>query len=55
MSALDSDYQGAAVCGVQGNMDNWGGGWSRLTIGVCADKWYHALLPSLCGGYRKVG
>lgn len=50
MSALDSDYMGAAVCGVQGNMDSWGGRWSRLTIGVSADK-YRALLPRLCGGY----
>lgn len=47
MSALDSDYQGIAVCRVQGDMDSWEGGWSRLRNGVSADK-YHVLLPRLC-------
>lgn len=54
MSALDSDYQGVAVCGVQGDVDSRGGGWSRLTIGVSADK-YRALLPRLCEGYCDLG
>lgn len=54
MSAPDSDYQGTAVCRVQGDIDSWGGGWSRLRIGVSADK-YHVLLPRLCEGYCNLG
>lgn len=46
MSMLESVYQGIVLCGVWGDMESWRGGWSRLRIGVSADK-YHVSKPRL--------
>lgn len=46
MSMLDADYQGIALCRAWGDMESWRGGWSRLRIGLSADK-YHVPKPRL--------
>lgn len=38
MSMHDSDYQGIALCRVQGAIGGWRRGWNRPGIGVSAGK-----------------